>query len=207
MYRVLSAMSVVTIVIASLLLTSGTAYAHERRMIGPYQFIVGWLNEPAYVGQLNSLDLRITDTRQNPAAPVTGLEKTFTAEVSAGGLAPFPLAVSARFGTAGAYNGWVMPTVVGQYTFHITGTIDARGGGDAPQKIDEKFQSGPNTFGDIENTAALQYPTKVPVGDDLGKKLDAIQSGVDQTRLLALGAILLGVIAVGASVMAGRRRA
>src|SRR5690348_7856271 len=134
MYRVLSAMSVATIVIASLLLTSGTAYAHERRMVGPYQFVVGWLNEPAYVGQLNSLDLRITDTRQNPAAPVTGLEKTFTADVSAGGLAPFPLTVSARFGSAGAYNGWVMPTVVGQYTFHITGKIDT-------QNVDEKFQS------------------------------------------------------------------
>ena len=198
MYRVITAMSVVTVAIASLLLTSGTAYAHERRMVGPYQFVVGWLNEPAYVGQLNSLDLRVTDTRNNQ--PVAGLEKTVQADVAAGGLAPFPLAVSARFGTAGAYNGWVMPTVVGGYTFHITGKIDT-------QTVDEKFQSGPNTFGDIENTAALQYPAKVPVGDDLGKKLDAIQSGVDQTRLLAFAAIVLGVIALGASVMAGRRRA
>lgn len=198
MFRVVSAMSVVTIVIASLLLTSGTAYAHERRMVGPYQFIVGWLNEPAYVGQLNSLDLRITDTRSNK--PVTGLEKTFKADVSAGGLAPYALTVAARFGTDGAYNGWVMPTVVGAYTFHITGQIET-------QNVDEKFQSGPNTFGDIQDTATLQYPTKVPVADDLGKKLDAIQSGVDQTRLIAIAGILLGVIALGASVMAGRRRA
>src|SRR5438445_8030364 len=145
MYRVLSAMSVVTIVIASLLLTSGTAYAHERRTVGPYQFIVGWLNEPAYVGQLNSLDMRITDTRSNQ--PVSGLEKTLTADLAAGGLSPLALSVSARFGAAGAYNGWVMPTVVGQYTFHITGKIDT-------QNIDERFQSGPNTFGDIEDTAA-----------------------------------------------------
>src|SRR5256714_7989297 len=84
-YRVLAAMSVVTIVVASLLLTSGTAYAHERRTVGPYQFVVGWLNEPAYVGQLNSLDLRITDTRNTQ--PVSGLEKTLAADVSAGGLA------------------------------------------------------------------------------------------------------------------------
>lgn len=198
MYRVVSAMSIATIVIASLLLASGAAYAHERRMVGQYQFIVGWLNEPAYVGQLNSLDLRITDTRTNQ--PVSGLEKTIQADVAAGGLAPFPLTVSARFGTAGGYNGWVMPTVVGQYTFHITGKIDT-------QSVDEKFQSGPNTFGDIQETATLQYPTKVPVADDLGKKLDAIQSGVDQTRLIAFAGILLAVIALGASVMAGRRRA
>ena len=196
MYRLLSAMSVITIVIASLLLTSGAAYAHERRTVGPYQFVVGWLNEPAYVGELNSLDMRITDTRTNQ--PVSGLEKTLTADLTAGGLAPFPLTVSARFGTPGAYNGYVMPTVTGQYTFHITGKIDT-------QAVDEKFQSGPNTFGDIENTQSLQYPSKVPVADDLGKKLDAIQSGVDQTRLIALAAIVLGVVALGATVMSRRR--
>jgi hypothetical protein len=197
-YRVLSAAGTIAIVVASLLLYSGHAYAHERRTVGPYQFVVGWLNEPAYLGQLNSLDLRITDTRQNPAAAVTGLEKTLTTDVTAGGLAPFPLTVSARFGTAGAYNGWVMPTVKGTYTFHIVGKIDTL-------TIDEKFTSGPNTFGDIEDTTALQYPVKVPVADDLGKKLDAISSSVDQTRLIALAALAMGVIAIGGATLIRRR--
>jgi hypothetical protein len=189
-HRALSAASTIAIVVASLLVFSGTAYAHERRMVGPYQFVVGWLNEPAYVGQLNSLDLRVTDTRTNPATPVTGLEKTFTADVAAGGLSPFPLTVSARFGSAGAYNGWVMPTAVGTYMFHITGKIDT-------QAVDEKFTSGPGTFGDIENTAALQYPTKVPVADELSKRLDAIASTTDQTRIIALVALVVGIAAIG----------
>ena len=197
MYRVLSTISTIAIVVASLLFFSGHAYAHERRTVGPYQFVVGWLNEPAYVGQLNSLDLRVTDTRQNPAAAVGGLEKTLTADVSAGGLAAFPLTVSARFGTAGAYNGYVMPTVVGTYMFHIVGKIDT-------MTIDEKFTSSPNTFGDIENTAALQYPAKVPVADDLRQKLDAISSGVDQTRIIAILGLLFGVVALGATVMKRR---
>jgi len=197
-FRALNAMAALAVVVASLLIFSGHAYAHERRTVGPYQFVVGWLNEPAYVGQLNSLDLRITDTRQNPAAAVTGLEKTLTADVAAGGLAPYKLDVTARFGTAGAYNGVVMPTVTGTYTFHITGKIDTT-------TIDEKFTSGPNTFGDIEDTAAVQYPAKVPVADDLGKKLDAIQSSVDQTRILALVALALGIVALGATAMARRR--
>ena len=198
MFRVLNAMAAASVVVASMLIFSGHAYAHERRTVGPYQFVVGWLTEPAYVGQLNSLDLRISDTRQNPAAAVSGLEKTLTADVAAGGLAPFKLEVTARFGTAGAYNGVVMPTVKGTYIFHIVGKIDTL-------TIDEKFTSGPNTFGDIEDTAAVQYPAKVPVADDLGKKLDAIQSGVDQTRILAIVATLLGVVALGATFM--RRRA
>lgn len=198
MSRVLSGAAAMLVVVASLLLTSGTASAHERRTVGPYQLVVGWLNEPAYVGQLNSLDLRVTDTRTNQ--PVTGLDKTITADVAAGGLAPFPLAVSARFGAAGAYNGWVMPTVTGTYIFHIKGKIES-------QDLDEKFTSGPGTFGDIENTAALQYPAKVPVADELGKKLEAIQSSVDQTRLIALAALAAGVVAMVAVVLLSRRRA
>ncbi|TMB94270.1 MAG: hypothetical protein E6J38_08505, partial [Chloroflexi bacterium] len=97
-FRALKVVMTALIVLASLGIYSGRAYAHERRMVGAYQFVVGWLTEPAYLGQLNSLDLRITDTRQNPAAPVSGLEKTLTADVAAGGLTPFPLAVTARFG-------------------------------------------------------------------------------------------------------------
>ena len=198
MFRALKVVMTALIVLASLGIYSGRAYAHERRMVGPYQFVVGWLTEPAYVGQLNALDLRVADTRQNPAAPVSGLEKTLTADVAAGGLTPFPLAVTARFGTAGAYNGVVMPTVKGTYTFHITGKIDTT-------NIDEKFTSGPNTFGDIEDTAAVQYPQKVPVADELGKRLDAIQSGVDQTRILAIVAIALAVVGLGGAALARRR--
>jgi len=197
-FRVLNAMSALVVVIASLLVFSGQAYAHERRMVGPYQFVVGWLTEPAYLGQLNSLDLRISDTRQNPAAAVSGLEKTLTADVAAGGLAPFALTVTARFGTPGAYNGVVMPTVKGAYTFHIIGKIDT-------MTIDEKFSSGPNTFGEIEDTAAVQYPAKVPVADELSTKLDAIQSGVDQTRILAIVAIALAVVGLGGAALARRR--
>jgi len=197
-FRALKVVMTALIVLASLGIYSGRAYAHERRMVGAYQFVVGWLTEPAYVGQLNALDLRVTDTRQNPAAPVSGLEKTLTADVAAGGLTPFPLAVTARFGTAGAYNGVVMPTVKGTYTFHITGKIDTT-------NIDEKFTSGPNTFGDIEDTAAVQYPQKVPVADELGKRLDSIQSGVDQTRILAIVAIALAVLGLGGAALARRR--
>jgi hypothetical protein len=198
MFRVMNVTATIVVVIAGLLLFSGRAYAHERRTVGPYQLVVGWLNEPAYVGLMNSLDLRVTDTRNTQ--PVAGLEKTLTVDVAAGGVAPFPLAVSARFGSAGAYNGWVMPTATGTYTFHITGKIDT-------MTIDEKFTSGPGTFGDIEDTQAVQYPAKVPVADALGKKLDGIQSAVDQTRLLAIAALVLGLVAVGAAALAGRRRA
>ena len=195
--RIFRVAAAIAVVVASLALPSQAAYAHERQMVGPYQLVVGWLNEPAYLGQLNSLDLRVTDTRSTQ--PVAGLEKTLTADVAAGGLAPHTLTVSARFGTAGAYNGWVMPTAPGTYTFHIKGKIDTL-------DVDEKFTSGPGTFGDIEDTAAVQYPAKVPVADALLKKLDAIQASVDQTRVIAILALAIGLAGIGAAALFRRRR-
>ena len=196
MHRLIGCAAMIIIVAASLLIFSGHAYGHERRTVGPYQLVVGWLNEPAYLGQLNSLDLRVTDTRNTQ--PVAGLEKTLSADVAAGGLAPYTLTISARFGAAGAYNGWVMPTASGAYTFHIKGKIESL-------DVDEKFTSGPGTFGDIEDTAAVQYPAKVPVANELSKKLDAIQSGVEQTRIIAIVALVLSLTAGGAALLFKRR--
>ena len=55
MSRVLSAVAIFTIVVSSFAFTSNVALGHERRMIGPYTFVVGWINEPAYVNAMNAL--------------------------------------------------------------------------------------------------------------------------------------------------------
>jgi len=198
MTRLISLVAAATVVVSSFIIYGGTAAAHERRIVGPYQFVVGWLNEPAYVGLMNSLDLRVTDTRVTPAKAVEGLEKTVTADVQSGGLAPLSLTVTARFGTAGAYNGYVMPTATGTYIFHIKGKVESL-------DIDEKFESGPGRFGDIESTTALQYPNKVPGSSEVGDRLAAIQSDLFQIRLLAAVGIGLGIIALGVPFFLRRR--
>lgn len=200
MTRLISFVAATLVVVSSFAIYAGTASAHERRMVGPYQLVVGWLNEPAYVGLVNSLDLRVSDTRVTPAKAVEGLEKTLTVDLQSGGLAPLPLAVAARFGTPGAYNGYVMPTTTGTYTFTIKGKIES-------QDVNEKFESGPGRFGDIESTTALQYPNKVPAADDLTKRLGELQSGIDQTRVLSAVAVVLGIVALGAAFAVSRRRA
>jgi hypothetical protein len=198
MTRAISFVAAMLIVATSFIAFSGPAAAHERRMVGPYQLVVGWLNEPAYVGSMNSLDLRVTDTRVSPAKAVEGLEQTLTVDLQAGGLAPLKLTVTARFGTPGAYNGYVLPTATGTYTFTIRGKVESL-------DVNEKFESGPGRFGDIESTDALQYPNKVPVADDLSRRLSDLQGAVDQTRIFALAALVVGIVALGAAIM-GRRR-
>jgi len=62
MSRVLAAVATVAIVVSSFAFTSNVALGHERRAVGPYTFVVGWINEPSYVNLLNSLDLTVTET-------------------------------------------------------------------------------------------------------------------------------------------------
>jgi hypothetical protein len=199
MNRFLSLAASIAVVATSFIVFGGTAAAHERRTVGPYQLVVGFISEPAFAGTPNSLDLRITDTRVTPAKPVEGLEKTLTADVTAGGLTPLPLTLTARFGTPGAYNGYFVPTAKGTYIYHIKGKIESL-------DVDEKFESGPGRFNDVESTTDLQYPTKVPTGDELSRRLADLQSTADQTRIFALAALVVGVIALGGIAVVGRRR-
>jgi hypothetical protein len=193
MSRVLAAMAALAIVVTSFAFTSNVALGHERRNVGPYTFVVGWINEPSYVGLLNSLDLTVTET--NGGKAVEGLDKTLKADLTFGGSTQAqPLALAARFGQPGKYSGYVVPTKVGDYTFHITGTVGT-------MNIDEKFESGPGRFGSIESTDALQYPAKVVSNSDLAARLDQLQT------LLIVG-IGLGAIAllVSAGGLVMRRR-
>ena len=184
MSRLLAAVAAVAVVVSSFAISTNVALGHERRIIGPYTFVVGWLNEPAYVNLLNSLDLTVTET--TGAKAVEGLDKMLKADVTFGGsTTPQPLAIAARFGLPGKYSGYVMPTKVGDYTFHITGTVGT-------MNIDEKFESGPGRFGSIESTDALQYPQKVVSNTDLAARLDQLQT-------LVIAGIVLGGLALVAS--------
>jgi hypothetical protein len=184
MTRVLAAMATLAIVASSFVLTSNVALGHERRNVGPYTFVVGWINEPSYVNLLNSLDLTVTET--NGGKAVEGLDKTLKADLTFGGsTTPQPLVIAARFGQPGKYSGYVMPTKVGEYTFHITGTVGTT-------NIDEKFESGPGRFGSIESTDALQYPQKLVSNSDLSARLDQLQT-------LVIASVVLGGLALLAS--------
>ena len=193
MSRLLATVAAVAVVVSSFAVNTNVALGHERRVVGPYTFVVGWLNEPAYVNLLNSLDLTVTETAG--AKAVEGLDKTLKADLTFGGSAtPQPLTIAARFGLPGKYSGYVMPTKVGDYTFHITGTVGT-------MNIDEKFESGPGRFGSIESTDPLQYPQKVTANADLAAKLDQLQT-------LVIAGIVLGGLALlaAAAGLVMRRR-
>ena len=194
MTRLLLAAAAIVMVVASLGIFSSPAAAHERRTVGPYTFVVGWSAEPAYLGQLNALDLTVTETSTTKA--VDGLEKTLKAEVIAGGgSAVRPLTIVSRFGQPGKYQAQFVPTKVGDYTFHLTGMVGTTA-------IDEKFESGPSRFDGVEDIASLQFPKSLPSTSDLASKLD--DANTKLTVAIGLGAVAL-ILSVASLVLARRR--
>jgi hypothetical protein len=149
---------VITIAAVVALLIGGygllRATAHEQRDVADeYSFVVGFLAEPAYAGEQNGLDLRISTldpTGGVNSEPVEGADETLTATVSFGDLS-MPLEISPVYNTPGSYRAIFFPTTPGDYTFHITGTI-----GDT--QIDETFTSADGEFGAVQDPTPLMFP-------------------------------------------------
>lgn len=163
---------------------TGIALAHESRIVGKYRIVVGFINEPALLNQPNAIDLRVTisDTQK----PVEGLEKTLKAEVTYGGKT-MPVTLRARFGQPGAYAGDFIPTKAGTYIFHFTGKIE-------DLTIDEKFESGPGRFNDVQDTAAMQFPEKLVAPLDVEAQLKALRDAAATAQTLAYVGIGVGVL-------------
>jgi hypothetical protein len=188
------------------------ALAHERRAVGSYTFIVGFMNEPAIAYYPNALDLRVLDAS---GQPVAGLEQTLGAEVIVGGGAQRrELELEPAFNQPGRYFGFFIPTLPGDYTFRIYGQV----GG---QRVDESFASGPGRFHAPEDPAELQFPRQLPTTLDLQQSLLDLQQSLAERRqgssndglvALALGvgaaALALASVDIGLRLrgaLAGRR--
>src|SRR5438270_13423837 len=184
--------------LALLLAGPGTASAHERRAVGPYTFVVGFLKEPAFEGETNGIDLRIM--RTGSETPVEGADKTVKAEVVVGP-GVLPLELRPRFREPGAYNAQFVPTRPGAYSLRFTGTVDG-------QPVNETFESGPGRFNDVEAVAPLQFPDRVPAGVELQRALAAADSRANTAMLLGGLGLLAGIagVALAGWALASRRR-
>ena len=181
-----------------LLLAAPAALAHEQRDVSGYDFVVGFISEPVFVGQRSGLEFSVHRDDQ----PVEGLAEALTAEVINGDQRR-SLSLSPRFGAPGWYESYFFPTVAGKYTFHITGTLPDG------TIVDQSFTSSPDGFNEVQDAAAGQFPDRFPSTPELAA--DA-RRGAEAAGLLpvAIGlggvAVLLALIALGIS-LAGRSRA
>jgi hypothetical protein len=153
---------------ALLLLGAAPALAHEARTIGNLDVEVGWGTEPAYAGEVNSVQLLLTQNGK----PVTDLGDTLDVEVTFGdqtqNFTIEPFFEKGEAGTPGDYRAWLIPTAPGQYSFHFTGTVNG-------QDVDETFTSGPKTFDDIENPQSVEFPMQQPSTGELAERIDRVE--------------------------------
>lgn len=174
------------VLLVACLVLPNAALAHEQRDVGTYHFVAGFLSEPSIQDQMNGIDLTISTVADKK--PVTGAEKTLKAEVIVGGNAKvMPLPLTARFGMPGKYAAYFIPTMAGSYTFHITGAING-------DKIDQRFESGPGRFEDVQAAQSLQFPIKLQDPAVQQSQLAAAQSAADQGRTLGIAGLVAGVL-------------
>jgi hypothetical protein len=209
-FRILARASAVLILVqVALAVTSAVAYAHEQRDVSKYSLEVGFFVEPAIEGQMNGVELRVTDFATNQ--PVTGLEKTLQVEITC-----IPAKASKTFaiepvdpdGDPGHYKNGLIPTQPGTYSFRFFGTIQGT-------PVNETFISGPDTFGDVLTAADVQFPQQLPSLRELdGVARDAqaagqkAQQSSSAASTLAVVGIVLGAIGAGtgAWALAARRK-
>jgi hypothetical protein len=193
------------------------ALAHEARTVGPYHLLVGFGEEPPYAGVKNSVQVVVA----RGGNPVTDIGSSLKVQVIYG-TATKDLSLEPTFdpdtglGTPGDYRAWFVPTAAGPYTFRLFGSIGST-------KLDESFKSGPTTFNDVVDPGTVEFPLKLPTLQEVATKVDrstsrvtsqltvateAARHGDSSVRLLALAALVIGLVGVAtgaAGLLAARR--
>src|SRR5574341_983925 len=161
--------TVASVFMAMALAVPGVASAHEERTIGEYDVEVGFFEEPALVNQLNGVFLEVS----REGEPVEGLDETLKVELIVGGGAQTKeLAFETLEGEPGAYVAKFLPTLAGDYTFRIFGSIE-------DLQVDESFESGPGRFDSVEPLDELAFPEAPGDNASLGQTVEELQTKVD----------------------------
>ena len=204
--------------IATFALAAGPASAHEVRKVGAYEITIGWQHEPTYSGVENAVQIFIKDAKGNPVDDL-GDPPTLKVQVINGSQTSDPLDLKASFdpdtgeGTRGEFDASIVPTVPGDYTFHLTGSING-------QNIDEKFTSSDKTFDPVKDPTEVQFPAKVPSNSQLAQSISrnetraaaaakSAKDAADTAKVLAIVGIAVGVVLGGAGLivaLTSRRR-
>jgi hypothetical protein len=218
MNRTLTAVLAAVILGAALVAATAPALAHETASAGALALEVGWGTEPAYVGQLNTIQLIVTHAADGD--PINDPGARLTAKVTYGDqeqdFALLPTYdAEAGTGIPGEYAALVIPTAPGDYTFHVTGKVEG-------VKIDLEVASSPKTFSPVEDASAVQFPVKVPGTGQVAERLDKelprmataaqvsdVESQISSAQTLGYVGIAVGAVGIvlAAAALLVRRRA
>jgi len=161
--------------LAGSLVAAPAASAHTHIHVGEYELSIGWANEPTYVGVPNGVEITVSD---HDGQPVTDLGAgdisvvVSTADQSTAALPLEPAFVVDAFGTPGQYVADLLPTVPGDYTFQLSGSLH-------DESVDVTVTSGDDTFSPVQSSSEVEFPVKVPTLAEVAERLDRIDGRVE----------------------------
>jgi len=132
-----------------LVLVIAPVSAHEARTVGAYDIELGWRIEPVYTGQFNGPEFFVHD--HATGKPVTGLEATLHLLVHLGDQEKL-LQFYQVEDDPGHYTADLIPTRIGDYTFHLFGKIN-------DQDVDEQFTSADGYFDSVDPQSDILFPS------------------------------------------------
>jgi hypothetical protein len=157
----------------ALMLLAGVADAHIVKTFGKYTVALGWVHEPTYVGEQNAVQVVIKDAAGKAITDLNDGDLKVT--VSVGGKTSDPFDLLNTFdpdtglGIPGDYEAPIIPTAPGDYTFHLSGTIDGTA-------VDETATSSDSTFNSAVDATGIQFPNQLPALTDIITRLDRIDA-------------------------------
>ncbi len=168
----------VFLAIIGLTSAANTALAHTRVEVGPYAIVVGWLQEPPIVGERNALTIEITEDEQ----PVTGAEATLDLEVLYAGRI-WRVNINPTE-TPGFYTAVLFPTVRGQYTAHLSGSL---GSTTVDVQVDPE---------EVFPASNLHFPQPLPDTLALQEQVEQLQADLQAARTWSFIAVGIGGLGI-----------
>jgi hypothetical protein len=178
-----------TIALIALLLNFQLALAHEDVTVGDYEIVVGWVNEPPVAGQLNGIELHVSNTSSGEEQPVEDIS-SLTVTVSYGGQSKELSFEPVGEDAPGEFQAVLLPTIPGQYTVVFGGQLGVTAV-DAHVEPEEVAQAD-----------SIQFPVSYPVP----QSTDTVGAGTGATAWLVWLSLLVGLIGVGLGVTALRKK-
>jgi hypothetical protein len=208
-----------------LLASVPSAWAHTHRVLTingqQVEFVVGWILEPAYAGEINAIDFwahyvngTCPQGTVSTSCPVYGLDQSLRVTVTLGGQSQ-TLSFSPSLSNDvpplfyGEYTANIEPTVPGTVSFIIFGNV----GGTA---VNETFTCGQTTYDCVHPAAEIQFPQAIASGSELQMALSSAQSqitslqsqvtqmqnSIQSAYTVAAVGLVVGVVGIAASALA-----
>jgi hypothetical protein len=173
--------AIACMIVLLVVLTSYTiVFAHESITVGDYTLEIGWLSEPPIVGQQNAIVVNVSQGEEQPVEDVAALSVTISYGGQDKALTLQPLGED----TPGQFIAPILPTVPGQYTVKLGGTL---GDTAVDTSVDPE---------EVQPADTLQFPSTTSANE-------SAPSGM--MNWLVYLSLLIGLIALVLGIMALRK--